>query len=424
MVTGHGFRLALILTAFALLTILLSGGLLRIFSSRISWALIAFTAWLCFCIPFSVWRGGSYIRFQFWLTSLVSFLLLAGCVEGLEQCRKAMYTLATAVLVIELSSFFLGTSARAADQGRFSFISGTFANSNDLAALLLMGVPFCLLGVRAKKGFSAFRIACFFGLLLIPMTVVRTGSRGGLLALVFMFVLYFMTLPPIQKIPVAVVVLLLAVAAMMFSTRNALDRYRTILHATGSTDYSSSAAESAEQSTISRRKLFVRSVRMTLRHPLLGVGPGMFEVADANDAGEEGIPAIWHETHNTFTQVSSEEGLPGLFFYVAALFFCFRAVRTGRRVAIQYSDLPFLGDMAFCLQLSLIAFTVTGTFASNAYYFFFPLLAGLSAAFDRAVAAEIRAHEGRPESPNRLYPPPAPPAPRQRTRGAIPARPM
>ena len=66
--------------------------------------------------------------------------------------------------------------------------------------------------------------------------------------------------------------------------------------------------------------------------------------------------------------------------------------------------------MAFCLRLSLIAFTVTGIFASNAYYFFFPLLAGLSAALERSVNSDMKASQPRqnvypgPPSPPRLKP--------------------
>ena len=53
-----------------------------------------------------------------------------------------MYTMAIAVVVIEVCSIILGTSQLAADNGRLAFVAGTFANANDLAALLLMGVPF------------------------------------------------------------------------------------------------------------------------------------------------------------------------------------------------------------------------------------------------------------------------------------------
>ena len=42
--------------------------------------------------------------------------------------------------------------------------------------------------------------------------------------------------------------------------------------------------------------------------------------------------------------------------------------------------------MGFALRLALIAFTGTSIFASNAYAYYFPMLAGLCVAVDRASA--------------------------------------
>lgn len=397
MITGHSLRLGAITTSMALLVVLLTGGLFRVFSSKIVLALLAFTAWLCLCTPFSVWRGGSFSQVTSWLLSLISLILLAGCVEGLEHCRRAMYAMAVAVLAIEALSFVLGTSNSVRDDGRLSFVGGTFANANDLAALLLMGLPFCLLVVRTRKGMSLLKFGCIVGLLLIPITVVRTGSRGGLLALVIMFAIYFFSIPTLQKIPLAIGTLILAVAAMVFSSHDALERYKTIFRSSDETYYSSAAQESAALSTRARKELFMSSVRLTFHHPIVGVGPGMFQIADARNAEEEKHAAAWHQTHNTFTQISAEDGLPGLFLYMAALVLCFKSVRSSRQRALQHSELPALQHMAYCLRLSLLAFTITAVFASNAYYFYFPLVAGLCAALEQSAILAVQALPPREE---------------------------
>ena len=382
---GHGVRLGLIAGIMAAIVVLLSGGFFRTFSSRIVLAFLAFTAWLCLCIPFSVWRGGSFQQFVAWLISMLSLILLAGCIDDLEQCRKAMYAMAVSVLFIELLSFFFGTSDQARAVGRFSLLYGTFANSNDFATLLLMGLPFCLLVVRASKRPSVLKVASFLGLLLVPITVVRTGSRGGLLALVIMFVVYFFSVPALQRVPLAVGALLLAVVAMVSSNEAALERYKTIFQNPDGTYYANTVEGSAALSTHSRKELFLSSVRMTFEHPLTGVGPGMFQVADAKDAEEKKHPAAWHQTHNLFTQISSEAGFPALFLYIAALVLCFQTTRAARKFAMERPEQRTLGDMAFCLRLSLLAFLITSIFASNAYQFYFPLVAGLCAALEHGL---------------------------------------
>ena len=56
-----------------------------------------------------------------------------------------------------------------------------------------------------------------------------------------------------------------------------------------------------------------------MEHPIFGVGPGIFTVGEADLAKSEGQAAQWHVSHNSYTQVSSEMGIPGLLLYLAAL---------------------------------------------------------------------------------------------------------
>jgi O-antigen ligase len=223
---------------------------------------------------------------------------------------------------------------------------------------------------------------------LIPATVATTGSRGGLVTMAVMFILYFMPLPAAQKIAVAFATLLLVVFAITWSTRSALDRYRTIFLSSDQAQLSESERSAIESADL-RKELLRSSVHLTLQHPLLGVGPGMFQVANADytekTTGRSSFNA-WHETHNTFTQLSCEDGLPGLFFYCLTLFFCYKIVfSVGKRVR-QYPALSPVRHMAFALRLSLIAFTGTALFASNGYMYYFPILAALCAVLDRGAA--------------------------------------
>ena len=392
---GHSVRLALVAGILALLAVVLSGGLFRMLSSKVVLTLLLFTGWLCVCVPFSVWRGGSAGQMIFWSISLISLILVAGCVDGIEQCRKAMYVMAVSVLFLELLSFALGVSNAVRDLGRFSLVSGTLANPNDFATLLLIGLPFCLLLVRTRPRFSVLWTIGALTLLLVPITVVRTGSRGGLLAFAIMFALYFASVPLLEKVPLGAAAVMLAVVAALFSNSNALERYKTIFVSSDAQYQENSVEASAALSTATRKEMFRRSIVMTFQHPILGVGPGMFTVGDAKDVEGTNRKALWRETHNTFTEISAEAGLPALFLYLAALFFCFQTARHGRKFAAQYPEMRLVGNMAICLRLSTVAFCITGMFASNAYHFYFPLVAGLCAAFERALKVEMLARGTR-----------------------------
>jgi len=388
MVTGSTVHSVRIIVGLALLATVLFGGDSRAVFSKVGICLMAFTLWMCLCVPFSVWRGGSFRMLRdTWLMALFAFVIIASAVQGLEQCRRIMYTLAAATIFIEIITFFMGRI----QGGRMALLGGTLGNANYLALMLLMGVPFCLFVLRTKPGVSALKIACVPMLFCVPVTVAATGSRGGMVTLVVMFLLYFLPLPPSQKLVSAIVALILAVVAIAWSTQSALDRFRTIL-TTSAPVHLSVSEQSAIESAELRKELLYSSLQLTLRHPLFGVGPGMFAVANASFVQEAtGRPNwnAWHETHNTFTQLSCEDGLPGVFLYGLALLFCFKIVRSAEKRARQYPALAVVRHMVFALRLALVAFTGTALFASNAYMYYFPMLAGLCVAVERATAAQV-----------------------------------
>jgi O-antigen ligase len=223
--------------------------------------------------------------------------------------------------------------------------------------------------------------------------------------------MYFVPLPSSQKAVAGIIALILSVIAITWSTRSALDRFR-IMFSTSAPVRLSESQQSAMESMELRKELLLSSLQLTLRHPLLGVGPGMFAVANANyvetATGRSNFNA-WHETHNTFTQLSVEDGLPGLLLYSLALLFCFKIVRSAEKRVRQNPALPpVVGHMAFALRLALCAFTGTAFFASNAYMYYFPMLAGLCVAFDRATAEQFssltRAGLEQPDATPRAVP--------------------
>lgn len=382
-VIGSGLHSVQILSAITLLTVLLRGQIQGAIYSKVGACLFGFSAWLCICVPFSVWRGGSVQALREWLISIVAFVIAAAAVNGIDECRRAMYAIAAGTVFIELVSLGLGRI----QGGRMAMVAGTLGNANYLAMILLMGLPFCVLVLRARHGSRLFRAACRLALLLVPLTIVRTGSRGGLLALAVMFAFYFFSLPSSQKILAAAAVVLLAFMAVLWAPGGALDRYKSVFAGSSGRVYSQ-AEQSARESSQLRKELFLASLRLTVRHPIFGVGPRMFAVANgqaAENAAGQPVFNAWHETHNTFTEISSEDGIPGLLFYCAALLSAFGILRRIRRATRENPELELAAHMAFSLRLSLIAFVGTGIFASNAYAYYFPMLAGLCVAFERAV---------------------------------------
>ena len=143
---------------------------------------------------------------------------------------------------------------------------------------------------------------------------------------------------------------------------------------------------------------------LTLTHPVFGVGPGAFGVAQdelARSRGKE--KGSWLGTHNSFTQISSEAGIPALILYLAVLIFSIRAVSV-RRIPAGTGD-PVVEDMAelsVALRAALVAYAVSTLFSAVAYTMFLPTLAAFAVVFERAVNQRLRA---RVRPPVRTAPP-------------------
>jgi hypothetical protein len=405
---GAGLHLPLITSLIAFTITILSGRIQYAFNSRIGICLTAFTVWLIVAIPFSVWQGGSFHVFtDLWSKSFLLFVMMASLIQTVRQCRLAMYSIAGGVMVVVgLSLYFRST----VEDGRLQLPAGMLTNPNDLAQVLLLGMPFLVFMMIRKNGFPFQRV--FAGMCLLPLFIVlfKTGSRGGLLTLAVLSALSFARAPLATKVKLAGAVTLIAVICLPLLPQNIRDRYRTVYTNETVTDESV-----AQESTEERYQLLLTSLKLTFQHPLVGVGPGQFQVASTDVARATNSFAHWRETHNVYTQVSSEEGLPAVFFYIAALVYCFKELGAIRKIVRRaQASLPAaspgsawkdhgekyedISAMAFCLTLSLISFAVFGFFSSMAYLFFLPTLAGLIAAFGRAARADLRAADIKPES--------------------------
>src|SRR5688572_5380787 len=89
-----GLRLSLITSVLALIFAALTGGVGRALFSRAGFWLVAFTLWLIAAVPFSSWPGGSVqLLTDQWLKSFLVFVIVAGSLRTVRQCRLAMYAI-------------------------------------------------------------------------------------------------------------------------------------------------------------------------------------------------------------------------------------------------------------------------------------------------------------------------------------------
>jgi hypothetical protein len=359
-----------------------SGHALRGLRTNIGLCWAAFLFWMILATPLSVWRGGSAALLANYVPRVyLDFFYTCAFVTSLRRCRQWMYVQIATAVALMLSCILLGSSA-----GRFRIPGSLFyANSNDLALALLLGITFLLfLFHRASR---AGWLAGMAGILLCTFYAVRTGSRGCIIAASAMLILIFaLTRSKLRVAALGLTALGMALVASMGGEASSTLHRLSLLAAEASpaeTESDASSVASQQQ----REEVLKTSLRYTFSHPLLGVGPDQFAAAVSHDAAGLGQQVPWLGTHNTYTQVSSECGIPALIFYIAVIAGC---LRSNLRLYLRTRDLPAnreLAGLSRCLLAGTLVFAVSALFFHMAYSPYLPSLAGFTVALQLAATS-------------------------------------
>lgn len=377
---GTGFFLSLIFGGLAFLFTLLSGRLRPLFASKQGMLLVGFTAWLMLATAMSTWKTGSLnLLTQYWFKSLITFIVTAAMISTVAAARQAAYTVAFACMVAELATVLLGSN----QSGRFELADGSLGNANGLAFHIIMALPFLYL--LLAEGSAIWKLVASVALVEGMLVVIKTGSRAGLIELTVLMLLVFFRLSLAKKLVFGAAAAGLAVVGLTLTPQETIDRYRALV----SDQASSRAYASAVESEESRWERLTTSLKVTVEHPLFGVGPGVFASATAEEEKREGRVAVWRQTHNAYTQLSAEAGIPALLLYLAAMISCLTALFRLYRRTRRQPEARSISNIALCVLLSLVMFALNGITDSNAYQYYFPFLAGLTVAFVAAAESEL-----------------------------------
>jgi hypothetical protein len=364
---------------------LISGSPFRGLRQSMGWWWAGFLAWVLLATPFSIWRGGSVeLLVNYLPRGYVLFFFVAALTVSFRNCRQLMYVNVAAAFMTLLTCVVFGTRA---EDGRYQ-VPGFFENSNELAMLLLMGITQLVYLLSQKSLVGKF--LAVGGIALSMPYLLWTGSRGALLgAFAYAVLLLYMSRNRVRALAIMTVLAAIGIA----SAPSAILHRLTLL--TGDEEISSKSDLSAVASRMSRLSLLKRSVSVTFSHPILGVGPGQFpvEVMDEAKAKNE-----WYQylgTHNSYTQVSSECGIPAFLCYFAVIVL---SIRLNYKVWKRFRNRPKSADitsLAVALLSGAVVYSVTSFFFHMAYTGTLPLLAGQTVALYFAAKQRIGPNEGK-----------------------------
>jgi len=263
----------------------------------------------------------------------------------------------------------------------------TLSDANFLALFLIIGLPLIIFSASRKRGLM--RIILILSLIPVLAGAAKTGSRSGLLALAAGLVFFMIFASVKARIGFIAGGAVFLVCAAVLLPPDIQQRFTTYFAA------SSGATQEAADSAATRKLLLSKSIDLTLRNPVLGVGPGMFMEGEAREAAKEGHRGIWHYTHNSYTELSSECGIIGLALYAFALWRSYRGLTPVRR---RY-PVSTTRRAALYVQMTVLMTAIGAFFLSIAYGGIVYAIIGLSMAFQMAANRELKEMQAPAEEP-------------------------
>lgn len=228
-------------------------------------------------------------------------------------------------------------------------LGGMFGNPNDLALHFVTMAPLALTMMVVSRRWIV-KIALLITTTLIVAGNVVTYSRGGFLGLMVTAIVLAWKLGRRHRAMLAIVAPIVLVAFMTLAPGNYGLRLASIF--IPSLDPVGSAS--------SRQEILNRSIIVSLRNPITGIGMGNFHTVSLHET----------VTHNAFTQISAEMGIVAL---IAYMMFLTGPILRLRR--IEQNTVDSLPDrryyyQAIGLQASLVGYMVSAFFAAVAYQWY------------------------------------------------------
>jgi O-antigen ligase len=346
-------------------------GRVRFQWSREIGIVLLLTAWYAVGIPFSLWRGGSLeVLVQVWLKTLLIFLLLTQTLITVKRIHLLLWAIILSELVV--TSFSIIQSSRVLWVGeRLSGVNHGILGWNFLGIQVALTIPYIAALFISQRSLLNIGLLAAASLSMLWMLVL-TASRGGILNVLWSTLLTSLLVLRGRSrgrlVGIGIVVTLFV--AVTFAPQVFWQRLNTVWN--NSETYRDVIQASAEESTQDHLAVLERSITYTVDHPIFGLGLGNFQVASGLQLRQ---PSAWMGTHNTFTEVSSEAGVPGLGLFLALLVTAVIHMKKSSREMMKDPSKSDLVLLARATLASLLSFVFGAFFAHLAYeyYLFYPI---------------------------------------------------
>lgn len=320
-------------------------------------------------IPFAYHKGEAFnYVFQVYLNNMLFFFIFLYHVDSFEKLKTTVFILCVCILFYSVLSLTRG----AFTMGRFAY--GTMYDPNDLAYLLVSLFPLCIYFIANNKAFFE-KIIAIVTIVVSIITILYTGSRGGFLGLVavFLFIL-FTKIGGINRSYKLTFITGLTILCILYGSNINTERYMTLTEI--GDDYNVS-------DEFGRFQIWKRGLGLTLSNPITGVGVNCFAMAIGYDREAKGEIPRWQVAHNSYIQVAAEIGLIGFSIFILLIINSLKSFVYLAKITTTNNELLQLNSISRLLLLGFIGHLICAFFLTQAYSVLFTLFFALSAVMRR-----------------------------------------
>lgn len=317
---------------------------------RESVVLLLLVCWMILTTLFAVFPALAYVE----LIKVLKIQLMIFVALMLITDKERLNWL---VLTIALSIGFYGVKG-----GIFTIVHGgayrvqgppgTFiGGNNEMGLALAMTVPLLYYCARqiAKHW---LRLAMLGAMILTVLAAIGTQSRGALLGIGAMGVMFW--LKSRQKILIAIYAVIAAVAVIEIMPQEWYDRMNTI------------TAYQQDASATGRLNAWKMAWNLAVDRPFVGGGFETFKAPMFRIYAPD--PTDVHDVHSIYFEMLGEHGFVGLGLFLMLGAFTWLSASRLKRAGARIPDLQWLGELAAMVQVSIVAYAVAGAFLGLAYF--------------------------------------------------------
>ena len=310
--------------------------------------LIALVTFLLFTSVFSpVWKGGAFNHSLDFAKVAIAWVLTYLITTSFSRLRRIMFIQTASVAVVSLISVLKG-----GDTLRLKgVLRGVYQNSNDLAFVIVLAIPFCFAFMLRRRG-VANKLMWMLAILILACGVFLTASRAGFLELAITGIMCLWHFGIKGKRPQIIVAFAILGGILLLGAGRKLQQRFSAIFGEVNSKFDQSAYGSYQE----RRQLMLLSLETVARYPVFGIGVKNFT----------SYSGYWKEVHNCYLEIAAEGGIPALVLY---LLFFRRGFANLKRLRKMDLD-PETSLFTRALHASLIGFVTGALFAPEAYQFF------------------------------------------------------